>query len=127
LTKRLIFAFIIICAAFALTACGETSPFEGRFLTWAGEPSRDNAMYEFKRNGTGVYIRFTGVQNDGGAAQGDHVHDFNWTTEDDVLEMHFIDSDEPLIYYFEVLENGDINISRYDWPAGISTTLMRLE
>lgn len=126
---------VFLAMVITLAARGDASPFVGTWMGWRGSVSAFAVHYVFEADGTGFTREMRGVGVIGSLRSGpveEEVHPrylnpFNWSAEDNRLEVHFVVSAEPLIYYFEFLDEDTLMIVRDTWPEGVTWTLDRME
>ena len=113
---------ILVAMLFILVACGDDARFVGRWLRWAGEPSKiGTQIYHFYRGGEGLW-------SDGRESpQGMHEIPITWNIDGDKLEIFFGNQLVATTYYFEFLDDDTLVIRGIDWPEGTRSILTRLE
>ncbi|MCL2377165.1 MAG: hypothetical protein FWC76_07215 [Defluviitaleaceae bacterium] len=117
--KTAIFAAIFASVLLVLAACGGTSPFEGRWIQFAGAGTI-GSTYEFRRGGEGVWSRNV---RDGSI----HEIAITWSVSDDRLEIFFADQAVPTIYYFEFMDETTVSLRRPEWLPESAMTYTRAD
>jgi len=153
--RKLSFAVILLAMLFILAACGTDARFAGRWLRWAGEPSKiGTQVYNFRRGGEGTWsdgriascdcfdclmlstgqdiLRdlaeeiFLGSED---RTQERHFHEMpmTWNVSGNRLEIFFDGQLTATTYYFEFEDEDTLIIRGIDWPEGTSSVLTRLD
>ena len=123
-SRKLGFVAILLTALFILVSCGDDARFVGRWLRWAGEPSKiGTQIYDFRRGNEGVWSDGRGIAHGAGS----HEIPITWNVDGDRLEIFFGNQLVATTYYFEFLDEDTLIIRGIDWPEGTGSILTRME